>query len=75
MKSIYIEWEDACYEPGGLSVSDLGSLTKCITFGIFVRETDKIISVALEYRPGDDEYVHICHIPKAWITKMEKMER
>lgn len=76
----YIRWRDATYRESQSRVCDLSErLQLSETVGTFVRETDEVVTVALDCflveQPGEEiEYRHIATIPKSCIERRVDFE-
>lgn len=47
-KLAYVKWLDACYREGEHALEDLGTGTELEYYGVLVKETPEVITLALE---------------------------
>lgn len=68
-----VDWDDASGQEGPVPKHEFHYLKKLRSFGLLVAETDNIISIAQDFCPEDEDYREILHIPKAIVTKIQRL--
>ena len=71
MKLVYIKWFDSTYTAGQIALDDIPPLIEVETAGIFIREDDEQIVVALDYFDRQQDGRHIAQIPKVNIIRKQ----
>ena len=71
---VWIKWIDACYQNGPCTDKDLDSQCEMRTAGLFIREADNAVTVALDYFEEEKVWGHIKHIPKVNIIEMRRFD-
>lgn len=68
MKIIYIEWNDAVSQDSWSDTKEIvPELALIVSVGILIKETEDIVTVALNQDVTNEKHSCIMHIPKAWI--------
>jgi hypothetical protein len=70
----YVLWEDASFQRGECADEDLVPRVVIESAGLFVREDDESVSVALDHYQTDGLWRYIEHIPKALILQFKKVD-
>ncbi len=70
-----VEWVDANYQEGPVSVRGLAPLKTVITLGMLIREDSKSVSLASEFCDEDDDFRDVTHIPKSCIVSIHEFTR
>lgn len=68
MTLTYVRWLDASYQRGECCEHELCEEVYLHTAGILVRETDRVVSVAMDRYDAEGTWRHIQHIPKGMIV-------
>ena len=68
----YVRWQDAAYQAGEQTVSEMVRYVELHSAGLLVREDDQTLTLAIDHFPGDQTYRRILHIPVCNITHLEK---
>lgn len=71
---VIIEWIDANIEHDSEYENNLGALTKIISCGILVKETDKVVVIAQENHFEDYQYRDSTTIPKVNIITRKQIK-
>lgn len=71
MKTVSIEWIDSTGASGWAKRDTVELGYTCATYGILVKETDDIVTVATTYDSYTDAYHGVLAIPKVAIRKLE----
>lgn len=76
MKSVKIEWLDICSgTPNWTHIEDVAAdVLRCVSFGMVIKETDEIISIAQNYDAEDNLVSDTMTFPKAIVTKVTILE-
>lgn len=64
-----VRWLDASYQHGETSLDDFEPEVELVSVGQLVKETRRVISLALNSWQEHDTYRHIEHIPKKMIVR------
>lgn len=74
MKVAFIKWFDAtCMGHDSLTADDLGDLSTMHSAGLYVGETKKRITLALDVNE-DKSYRYVTHIPKVNIIEIRMVD-
>ncbi len=61
---VEVSWNDAWWDTGLVSMSKPRLFMPVVTYGLCVRDTVDVISIAHEYHCDTEEYLGVTHIPK-----------
>jgi hypothetical protein len=71
---VVVEWIDASYEDGPLSLREIEPLIRLKSVGWLLREDKESISIAMEKADEDELFRSVTHIPKVGIIKIKRIK-
>lgn len=71
---VWIEWNDASYQTGELTLEELNPLIRLHSVGWLLREDDESISIAMERCDEQSTYRHVTHIPKVNVVRIKRVQ-
>jgi hypothetical protein len=66
---VAVTWLDAWVDQGESSEHEWNDDCEVTTYGILVRRTSRVVSVAAETMPDTDVYRGVTHIPRKMVVK------
>lgn len=74
-KIVWVHWKDACFQnDGNVSIDDVDGPAPLLSCGVFVKETDEYIAIALDKDLEESNFRHVMTIPKVNIIRYEILE-
>ena len=70
---LIVEWDDAWIDESETRAHDWKDAWATMTYGLCVRDTPKLISIAQDKQP-DDVYKGVTHIPRAIVRKIRRLK-
>lgn len=74
MKLAHIKWFDASYQRGECTADELFSEVYLHSAGILVRETETVVTLAIDRYDNDETWRYISHIPKVNIVEIQTFD-
>lgn len=74
MKFTAVRWLDACLIYDACKLDEIDESYIVVSAGVLVRETDKYVSIALDYSERHENWRHIQNIPKVLIISQKTWE-
>lgn len=74
MTIVMVEWIDASYQDGDITLSQMSQLLPLQTVGWLVLETKDAVSVAAEYCEKEQTFRHVSHIPRVGIKQIRRLK-
>lgn len=71
---VVVEWIDASYQRGELTVPEMTPLMRLRTAGWLVREDKESISIALDRCDSEHSYRDVTHIPKSGVVSIQRIK-
>jgi hypothetical protein len=74
LSPVLVVWQDAWFDPDQCGENEWRDEYLVSTVGFIVRETDTVLSVAMERLPEEDGYRAVTHVPRGMIVEVRRLE-
>jgi hypothetical protein len=74
LSPVLVLWQDAWFDPDQCGENEWRDEYLVSTVGFIVRETDTVLSVAMERLPEEDGYRAVTHVPRGMIVEVRRLE-
>jgi hypothetical protein len=74
LRPVLVLWQDAWFDSDQCGENEWRDEYLVSTVGFIVRETDTVLSVAMERLPEDDGYRAVTHVPRGMIVEVRPLE-
>jgi hypothetical protein len=71
---VLVLWQDAWFDPDQCAENEWRDEYLVSSVGFIVRETDTVLSIAMERLPDEDGYRAVTHVPWAMIVEVRSLE-
>jgi hypothetical protein len=72
---VLVLWQDAWFDSDQCGENDWRDDYLVSTVGFIVRDTDTVLSIAMERLPDEDGYRAVTHVPKGMIVEVRSLEQ
>jgi hypothetical protein len=74
VRPVLVLWQDAWFDPDQCGENEWRDEYLVSTVGFIVRETDTVLSIAMERLPDEDGYRAVTHVPRGMIVEVRSLE-